>query len=375
MCGVRTNIYGGLIAPPESGKNVTIDRALETLELARGIDYKKAAPAGDTQLAVILGDEACGKRGSKDRKPGPIRMLLVNNEMTDVLKKTGVENSTLASKLCDLWDDPYFEKIVNKEKVTVNCRLSWIGGIPASEDNTARFSQLFGAETNFGLYPRFIFGYTTKGFNYRPWTHKTEAATVSLDYTDGMQTNLDPLSNTVVFVESISPEADKMHQDWAPVCEHPGRIKYNALKVAVLTASANRETVVSAECMAAAIRFMEWQIQIRQTFQTGEALNQGAECRDVILKALKSVGAAHEFVSWRVVAHNRKWGEKYGDWMVKTTIENLVEAGELVYRKITAGEDKDVVEDKRKVILNPAFTGSEQGRTALKTVVTKAGTK
>lgn len=65
MCGIRVNIYGGLIAPPESGKNVTIDRSIEILELARGYDYRKAAPAGDTQLAIILGDEASGTLTAK----------------------------------------------------------------------------------------------------------------------------------------------------------------------------------------------------------------------------------------------------------------------------------------------------------------------
>ena len=374
MCGIRVNIYGGLIAPPESGKNVTIDRSIEILELARGYDYRKAAPAGDTQLAIILGDEASGKRGSKERKPGPTRMLLVNNEMTDVLKKTGVENSTLASKLCDLWDDPYFEKIVAKDKVTVNCRLSWLGGIPAGEDDTARFSQLFGSETNFGLYPRFIFGYTNKGFNYRPWTRATMSSqTVSLDYTDGMVPNLDPLTNTIMHVESISPDADQLHQDWNPVCEHPGRIKYNCLKVAIITASANRENVVTVDCMATAIKFMEWQLRLRKVFETGHSLNQGAECRDVILKTLKAKGAEREFVSWRRVSHDHKWGEKYNDWLVKTTIENLVEAGELVYQKMMSkdGDETEAGENKKRVILNPAFTGSEEGRRALKTVVTK----
>jgi hypothetical protein len=123
--------------------------------------------------------------------------------------------------------------------------------------------------------------------------------------------------------------------------------------------------------MACAIKFMEWQVRLREMFQPGEAVNTQAEFRGMALKGLKAVGAEEMFVSWKRVAHDRKWGDKYGDWIVKTGIEGLVEAGELVWQQTIkgTGEDRKASENKRKVLINPAFSGNVTGKEAVKRVV------
>jgi len=99
MCGTRVNTYTALIAPVGGGKNVAMDRAKVLLELRYKDEYLPAAPAGTRALMNLIGDKPSGKRGSKERSPGPKTLLLVTHEMTDVLRMTGVDCSTLAS-LC-----------------------------------------------------------------------------------------------------------------------------------------------------------------------------------------------------------------------------------------------------------------------------------
>lgn len=66
-----------------------------------------------------------GKRGDKTRTPGPRKLLLITHEMTDVLKMTGVDNSTLASRLCDFWDDNEFEYPTKEGTVFIPAK-TWV---------------------------------------------------------------------------------------------------------------------------------------------------------------------------------------------------------------------------------------------------------
>ena len=104
MCGVRINLYAALIARKGGGKNTAIRRAKESLRIAAESCAKFAA-GGDTQLCVALGDKPKmnerGIRDGKKREPGPRKMLLLNNEISEMLKKSGIDASTLADRLCD----------------------------------------------------------------------------------------------------------------------------------------------------------------------------------------------------------------------------------------------------------------------------------
>ena len=173
MCGVRINLYTALIARKGGGKNTAIRRAKESLWI-RPESCSKFAAGGDTQLCVALGDKPKvnekGNRDGKKREPGPRKMLLLNNELSEMLKKSGIDASTLADRLCDFHDDNEFQKMVRGEMVKVNCRISWLGGVPATVEEPDRFRELFGTSTNDGLYERFIFGYEgSRRFKYGRW--------------------------------------------------------------------------------------------------------------------------------------------------------------------------------------------------------------
>jgi hypothetical protein len=332
MCGTRINTYTALIAEVGGGKNVAMDRAKTLLGLRYKDEYLPAAPAGTRALMNLIGDKPSGKRGNRERSPGPKKLLLVTHEMTDVLRMTGVDCSTLASRLCDFWDDNEHVYPTGKDGViTVDCRLHWIGGVPASAENPTRFTELFDSETSHGLYDRLLIGYSKEKFNYRPWEPPSEDEE-TIDYSD-YTAEVCP----VPFVEAVSEAAQKLFDDWNPL-GGGSRVKQNCIKVALITTMMNHEDSITEECMHCAIGIMGWQIELRKVFQPGEAVNDEAKCRVAILAAMEAAGAKDTYIVIKRMAHDRKWGNRFGDRIVKNAIANLQEMGEIVPKVVETEE-------------------------------------
>ena len=289
MCGVRINLYTALIARKGGGKNTAIRRAKESLWIPPE-GCSKFAAGGDTQLCVALGDKPKmnekGNRDGKKREPGPRKMLLLNNELSEMLKKSGIDASTLADRLCDFYDDNEFQKMVRGDMVKVNCRISWLGGVPATVEEPDRFRELFGTSTNDGLYERFIFGYEgTRRFKHRKW-ERPMPPLQNGDLEDDIVMGV----HGCTLVQSIHPDAEALKDEWiSPREDEEGntRLEFLLLKVAILAASANDEEEVSVPCMRAAIAFLEWQGKLKEVFQVGMAKNLEAEFDAMAIDAIQ----------------------------------------------------------------------------------------
>jgi hypothetical protein len=347
MCGARINLYSALIVRPGGGKNETIRRALVVTGLTPGIDYSKSAPGGDSQLVGLLGDRPAKQKDAQGRIPGPSKLLLVTNEIGDVLSKTGIENSTLATRLCDFWDENEYDKQIGKEVVHVDCRLSWLGGLPADVDNPEKFREFFGGQTNFGLYPRFLFGYADGKYVHTDWAppkHR-QVAKVILPTDDEAAEEFARINNgSQTVVRQMSPEATQLYDEWTPsAADNEGRLKYNAKKIAILKACANDEETVSGFRMQQAIRFMQWQIRIRETFKPGEAekMNRQAWFTERLTAALERAGAKKKFVNWRRISLDNRWDNKIDAGVQLMTVDNLVKLGRLI-------EEPEEEDDKKK---------------------------
>jgi bifunctional DNA primase/polymerase-like protein len=355
MCGTRINTYTALIAPVGGGKNVAMDRAKALLELRYKDEYLPASPAGTRALMNLIGDKPSGKRGAgRERIPGPRKLLLITHEMTDVLKMTGVDNSTLASRLCDFWDDNQHVYPTGKDGIiSVDCRLHWIGGVPASADNPTRFTELFDSETSHGLYDRLLIGYADSKFNYRPWEPPAGAVEDVLDPTD-YTAGIKPVPH----VRAISEGAQRLLEEWQPA-GGGSRIKQNCMKLALIATMMNREETVAEECMRCAIGIMEWQIELRKVFRPGEAVNDEAKCRVAILSAMEAAGAGHSYVNVKRMAHDRKWGDRFGDRIVKNAITNLEEMGEIIPKVIKSDDTKK--KSKSEYMVRNWLSGGNKG--------------
>jgi hypothetical protein len=283
----------------------------------------------------LIGDKPSGKRGSKERSPGPKKLLLVTHEMTDVLQMTGVDCSTLASRLCDFWDDSEHVYPTGKDGIiTVDCRLHWIGGVPASADNPTRFTELFDSETSHGLYDRLLIGYSKEKFNYRPWEPPPNKEEKTVDYSD-YTAEVCP----VPLVGAVSGGAQKLFDDWDPA-GGGSRVKQNCIKISLITTMMNHQETITEECMRCAIGIMEWQIELREVFQPGEAVNDEAKCRVAILAAMQAGGAEDAYVNIKRMAHDRKWGNRFGDRIVRNAISNLADMGEIVPKVVETEDGK-----------------------------------
>ena len=323
MWDTRINVYVCLITQVGGGKNEAIRRSREILRLRKIEEWVPAAPSGARNLMTLIGDKTSGKR-NKEIIPGPRKILLLTNEMSDVLKPAGLDNSNLASRLCDLWDENVFILPTRERNITADCRLSWIGGVPATAEKPDRFTSLFNEETSHGLYDRLILGYSAAKFNYRKWSPPSspeETISAGADYCAAV--------TKTPHIMAVCPEAQQMYDAWQPI-GGGARVKHNGMKVALITAMANHKEEVSAECMKCAIKFMEWQIALRDVFKPGEAMNVGAEFRTVALRALGRRGATLKYINWKRVAHDLKWGDKFGDWVVSAGISSLIAVCELI---------------------------------------------
>jgi hypothetical protein len=364
------------------GKNVAMDRAKTLLELHYKDEYLPASPAGTRALMNLIGDKPGKRGGGNERVAGPRKLLLITHEMTDVLKMTGVDNSTLASRLSDFWDDNQHVYPTGKDGIiNVNCRLHWIGGVPASANNPTRFIELFDSETSHGLYDRLLIGYAEEKFNYKPWEPLTKKSRKIADeplpqtgkkivpFDDDWQPepeivkeipevdddyDFTSLWEAAPLVRAISEGAQKLLDDWQPV-GGGSRIKQNCMKVALITTMMNHEDTITEECMKCAIGIMDWQIELRKVFQPGEAVNDEAKCRVAILSSLEAAGAKQRYVNLKRMAHDRKWGNRFGDRIVKTAISNLAEMGEIMPKVTVLVEMQDGKKTKSKEVSKSEF--------------------
>jgi hypothetical protein len=172
----------------------------------------------------------------------------MTNEMSEMLKKASIDKSTLAGTLCDLWDQNE-KKIADRNGVqSCDCRVSWIGGVPVAKERPEEFAEIFGSETARGLLSRIILGYSATKFNYKHWEPPAHEISVASEGDYDFTSHIEAPN-----VSRMSDEAQQMVDAWQTAADASGRLKYNLVKIALLTASCNRDAEVKPEGMAAAI--------------------------------------------------------------------------------------------------------------------------
>jgi hypothetical protein len=101
---------------------------------------------------------------------------------------------------------------------------------------------------------------------------------------------------------SITDEAYAMKHAWvAENPEHRGRLGELALRVALVSASANHDHNVGEDCMRAALEFMTWQEAIRAKYRPSEQDDRGGKCQEAIVRALENYGDPHDggWILWK----------------------------------------------------------------------------
>ena len=281
----------------------------------------------------LIGERITHKKNGVEKVPGPAKMLVQTNEISTIFKNAARDNSTLFELLCDLWDENDSSVPDRKGIQECDCRLSWVGGLPVRKPDD--FSKVFGKQSSFGLHSRFLFAYTEEEWRYSRWEPPVKESLPFEFEADALMPAAECL------VHEISPEAMKLSEDWYPrakKADPSGRLSYNLNKVALLTASASHEPIVSAECMAKAILFMEWQIGLREHFRPSEANSDSAAFGEKVLncfqkhtmRGMRKAESGVVELDWKRMGHDQKWGMEDGGWLYFNTIQNFLRIGELV---------------------------------------------
>ena len=57
---------------------------------------------------------------------------------------------------------------------------------------------------------------------------------------------------------------------------------------------------------------------------------------------LRKRGACEGYINIKRLAHDRKWGKRFGDWLVKSVIKSLADMGE-IQPKVVEGEKSETM--------------------------------
>jgi hypothetical protein len=126
-----------------------------------------------------------------------------------------------------------------------------------------------------------------------------------------------------------------------------GRLGELALRIAVITASANHDEEVNTECMQRALEFMEWQEQIRSRYKAGVGVDEDARCTETILTALAEEHAkGAEWVRFTRLCQNKNWYKKFSATRVSRVRIALASEGVLIEEY--SERDKDDPESRAK---------------------------
>lgn len=316
---IRGNLYGCLIGAIGTGKTRTIDRALVKVEYEYPRIIKKRYPGSEHGLMITLD----GKK-PKDMVDLDYHMfkpfLLVQDELRNTFAKAGIDNSALPFAINHLFNQSEYETASKQGAMICIAHLSMIGGLTA--ENPEQFAEVFGKSTTTGLYDRFIYGVA-------PPAH---------DWDDEWEKTVVPVKRAPKLV-NIPPEIYVMKKQWQE--QDPAvrrRLGEIALRVALVSASANEDNRITEECMAAALRFCEWQQQIRAWYKPSDMDDKDGLCQEAIERALPRYADTDGWTKWKKAKDN---GNLYRHTAprLNRVFKSMIEAGMLE-------EEKDSTDDE-----------------------------
>jgi hypothetical protein len=324
-------------------------------------------------------------------KPGPKHHCIVSYEIEETMKKAASDTSAVLQTLQHFYDHDSKTIMLDSKKGTtqkVDCRLSWLSGFPVGdkEIEPTKFKESFGENSSHGMVSRLLFGFSEKRFDNRKArlarrkVPMEEIVTKEVcDYAPEPQDVSDWDTNSITakmrsqVVLGFEPDAEKLFIDWNPGEDYSGRDTFHVRKVAVIVALLNDHQYVNMGDWLFAKAFMEWQGNLRRTFQSSKSqrVTQGA-FNEIILdetskrtKRLKEgklptkqgritkvevedgVKTFH-WINWNQMANSMRW-VKYG-LSVEKAIDQMVHDGALQYMS-----EMEVKNDKEIMVVNKKY--------------------
>jgi hypothetical protein len=322
----RPTLFTVLLAAPEAGKSVVMDRACASLPPTYPHLRKELVPSSDRGLMKAFKPR---KDEPAQNPDSPDSVLLWMDEMLGMMSKAKIQNSSLTSSLCSLF---YKNSISASDKTGTDettIKLNVLGGLPVADES--EFAEVFGAETKDGLHTRFLLcpGPSTWKWNHR-WKATPEVRKPSRVRVGDLAHDM-----TASWVEAGVSLKKKR-----------GRVAEIAMRIALISAAANGDRTISAECMKAALLFAEWQESVREKYKHGESENMDGKVTEAILNVLEGLrdkDKISQWVPWWKLANSKGWTRKWGSPTVTRVKASLIAEGTMVEQLI----DPDDSESKR----------------------------
>jgi hypothetical protein len=312
---VRPTIFAALMGGAGDGKSTTMDRAEAILGYT---DDNVQRCMGVSERGILSLFRRGLKRGEDPEVLGAAPLVI--DEMVAFLAKMDIQNSTLQQLLNTLY---YKDRVGVADKAGLCemwARVSLLGCLKV--DDADEFRERFGGRSQDGFYSRLILAPLPPDwkwdFTWRPTVHRvpTEAAQMadlldkeagqSLAYTEtGAPATLLP-ARAVAMPDARFRQAAAWEQAHKDNGVKAGRLTEIAQRIALITASANGEAEVSEDCMAAALCFADWQLQVRKVYAASEALTDDAMIYDRVQSILREAIDAHRAGNPWLVRNGRR---------------------------------------------------------------------
>jgi hypothetical protein len=220
------SLYVGLVGRTASGKSVTAKRSIQTLG---------AAESSRVIRHIIVKDEI-GLAHLVRR--GPLGVLLTQDEPEPFLYAVNSSRSSMANVLASFWNEGVASVAHRKAKYKITQHLSLL--LCVRDERPTAFIRT--ATSTSSLYDRFI------------WVPEPETF-YNFSFTSEIEKQATRLPRECY----VSPAVYEYIQH----ANLPGHLGEIALRVAVISSSANCDSEVSAEATKAAIELCKWQASLR----------------------------------------------------------------------------------------------------------------
>lgn len=360
---LTTRLYAGLIAPPGVGKSRIQNRVRRLLPQIED-RLLRVAPASHHGLVQ---DFAPGKDDPPIGSPQhvPPHAVYALDELVDVLDACNIPGSgkRFAATLCTLFYESLAGSSDKKGKHHISAQINMVGSIMAAD--AVSFRKVFGSNTLGGLYDRFLLAPMPRGFiwaeedeegnswNPQPYTWDTHEVIPESVFDDAPRPSTTQAWRPMRHAVSISTEARRMAIAWRAT-PPPGaiigdpetdgkrsRLMELAKRVAVISAAANGDREVSAECMTAALSLMEWQERVRKVYSPSEGTDKADEFAAEVEQRFKEAQADRPpgyFFRWRDIGRKHNWSNRYVG-VAHGVKQYLISTEQLIRKQI--GEDKE----------------------------------
>ncbi len=333
----RPTAYTLLVGPVGAGKSSATNRVRETMGIGKK-DIRCTVPGSERGLIKIFKDT--------NEMKIPVPACLVVDEMKGVLKKMRILGSTLEQAFCELWSNDSFSVADKKGSDSMYARMSLVGNVAI--ENQAEFTTVFGAESAGGFSDRAIYAPPAPDWEYDLlWkAPKHDDGSVTLDGETFAPTMARaPRPKGVTMPDARLAQVMAWARRKKDLGVRPGRLTEIAIRVAVITASANGDPEVTEEAMAAALRFAEWQMKVRAFYVPGASENEGGRVTTLIMNAMEAVTKEwkekryrprpgenplidnHGWIRPYLLTRKHSWHTTYGADKISTALRSLVHLG------------------------------------------------